>query len=60
MKRILAIGGIVVLLALYIFTFITSFTDDINTNAYFSLCVGATIAVPVFIWVVLLFWKNRK
>ena len=58
MKRILAIAGIVLLVALYVLTFI--FALLINNKAYegfFKASVYMTFVVPVMLYVYMMFYK---
>ncbi len=46
-KRVLAMICIVVLLAMYVVTFIMAITDSSETMAMFKGCIAVTIFVPV-------------
>ena len=50
-KRILAIICIIILLGLYIVTFIMALTDNSATMSMFKGCVACTIFVPVVAYV---------
>ena len=50
-KQILAIIGILLLLALYLITLIAAITDNSSSGGLFMMCLFATIAVPILIWV---------
>lgn len=60
MKRILAIIAIVLLVLMYALTLVAALFDDPNTLNYVAASVGATFFVPVLIWVMMLFYNNRK
>lgn len=49
-KQILAILGIVVLVALYLSTLVLAIIDDANTMNLFMASVVATVMLPVLIW----------
>jgi len=58
MKRILAIAGIVLLVALYVLTFIFALLS--NNKAYegfFKASVYMTFVVPVMLYVYMMFYK---
>ena len=62
-KRILALIGIILLVALYAVTIIAAIFDNTNTMRYLSASLMATVVVPVFIWVYQLIYRlvrNRK
>lgn len=49
-KQILAIAGIVLLVALYLTTLIFAITDNSDTMSMFVASVVATVIIPVLIW----------
>ena len=49
-KQILAIVGIVLLVALYLTTLIFAITDNSDTMSMFVASVVATVIIPVLIW----------
>lgn len=49
-KQIFAIITIILLLSLYIITFICAITDNTGTMQIFFTSVVATILIPVLIW----------
>jgi len=53
MKRILAIGCIVVLVALYIITLITAIMGNPASDSLFMAALAANVILPVMIWVYL-------
>lgn len=59
-KQILAIVGIVLLLLLYASTLVSALLDDPNTLSFVAASVAGTILIPVFLWVIMIFWKNRE
>lgn len=56
-KQILAILGIIALVGLYASTIIAALFDPTSTMNYLMASIGATIVIPVFIWVIELFFK---
>lgn len=50
-KQILAIIGILLLIALYIIALVAAITDNSASGRLFMMCLFATIAVPILIWV---------
>lgn len=49
-KRILAVIGILFLLALYLITLICAVTDNSGTMQFFFASVVATVIIPVLLW----------
>lgn len=58
MKRIMAWIGIILLLGVYIATFICALTTSPATKNMFMACIGATIVVPVVFWVFLKMYEH--
>ena len=50
-KRIAAILGIVLLLALYVITLLVAIFDRSSSGRWFMLCLIATVTVPLLIWI---------
>lgn len=50
-KQIVAIAGVVLLAALYVITLIVAFADNSASGKLFSLCLFATVAIPLLIWI---------
>ena len=50
-KRIAAIIGIVLLVALYVLTFVSSLIGTEGAGRLFRFSLGMTIAVPIFLWI---------
>lgn len=59
-KRILAAIGIVLLVSLYIITFVLALTDDPNTMNAFRASLYCTFLVPVLIWAYTFIYKLLK
>ena len=49
-QRIAALIGIILLVALYIVTFISAVFEFPGSQKLFFLCLFATVAVPILIW----------
>lgn len=56
-KRILAIGGVVILLGMYILTFISAMFATPNTHSLFFGSIAATIIIPIFIYAYTLIYR---
>ena len=52
-KRVAAIIGIVLLVALYVITFISAFLGSEGAGRLFRFSLGMTIAVPIFLWILI-------
>ena len=50
-KRIAAIIGIVLLVGLYLLTFISALIGTEASGRLFRFSLGMTIAVPIFLWI---------
>lgn len=50
-RQAAAIIGILLLAALYVVTLIVALTDTSSSGKLFALCLFATIAVPMLIWI---------
>lgn len=50
-KQIVAIIGVVLLVLLYIVTLVMAFADHSVSSRLFGICLFATIAVPLLIWI---------
>lgn len=59
-KRILALIGIVLLVSLYVITFVLALTDDPNTMNAFRASLYCTFLVPVLIWAYTFIYKLLK
>ena len=57
-RRIAAWAGIILLLGLYVATFLAAIFSHPGAGRLFRFCLGMTIAVPVFIW--FLTWAAGK
>lgn len=56
-QRIFAVIGIVLLLAMYIITFISALTTSSAAPELFKMCIGASILLPIMFWLYSRFLK---
>ncbi len=59
-KRILALVGVVLILALYGSTMFFAITDNSDTMSMFKASVTATIIIPVLLWAYSFIFKMIK
>ncbi len=62
-KRIAALGGVFLLLGLYLATFIFSLMGSEHAQMMFRACVAGTILIPVVLYAMMMvakYLKNRK
>lgn len=57
-KQIAALGAVVLLVLMYIVTFIAAFVFPASAGNLFMLCVFGTIAVPFLLWIYI--WLFQK
>ena len=50
-RRVAALIGIVILVALYVMTFISALIGTEGAGRLFRFSLGMTIAVPIFLWI---------
>ena len=60
LRQILAILGIILLVALYLLTIIAAIFDNTITMSYLSASIAATILIPVTLWLLNLMIQNKK
>ena len=56
----MALTGVILLLALYVFTLVLAFVGNANTLPLLKASLYATIVVPVFIWAYSFIYKLLK
>ena len=56
-KQILAIIGIVLLVAMYALTIVAAIFDNTKTMQYLAASLAATIIVPVLLWIYQLIYR---
>lgn len=59
-KRVLAILGVVLLLSMYLVTLISALIDSPYSFSLFKASVFSTVAVPIFIYAIMLVYKVIK
>lgn len=59
-KRILAMIGVILLLLLYLITFIAGITSNPNSANLFKACLFATIVIPILLYAYILIYRNIK
>ena len=57
-KRVAAVIGIVLLVGLYVLTFVSALLGTAGSGRLFRFSLGMTIAVPIFLW--LFTWCIKK
>ena len=50
-KQVVALAGVALLLLLYLAALIAALADRTASGKWFQLCIYATVAVPILIWV---------
>lgn len=59
-KRVLAIIGVILLVSMYGLTLISAFIDSPYSLSLFKASVFSTIAVPIFIYAIMLVYRLIK
>lgn len=59
-KQIAALVCVILLLSLYIFTFIVALLDFPDSDRLFAACLTATIGLPILLWIYLELYKKVK
>lgn len=60
MKQIVAILGVILLLGLYVLTFVMAIIDPTETMQYFMASVVATVMIPALMWIYMYIYKLIK
>lgn len=50
-KQVVALGGVVLLVLMYIATLVVAIVDNSDSGKWFMSCIFATVAVPLLIWI---------
>ena len=50
-KQIVAMTGVILLILLYVVTLIVSILDKSASGQWFMICLMATVALPLLIWI---------
>ena len=56
-KRILALGGAILLAALYIITLILAFVDPTASKEWLKAAISATLIIPILLYAYMLVYK---
>lgn len=50
-KQVVALGGVILLVAIYIITLVVAIVNPGESGNYFQICLVSTIVVPILIWI---------
>ena len=50
-KQVVAMTGVILLVLLYVVTLIVSIIDKSASGQWFMICLMATVAIPILIWI---------
>ena len=50
-KQIVALVGVILLVLMYLVTLVVAIVDSSASGKLFALCLYATIAIPILIWI---------
>ena len=50
-KQIVAMVGVILLVLMYLVTLVVAIVDSSASGKLFALCLYATIAIPILIWI---------
>ena len=50
-KQVVAMAGVILLVLLYLVTLVVALVDSSASGKLFALCLYATIAIPILIWI---------
>lgn len=50
-KQVVAMAGVILLVLLYVVTLIVSIIDKSASGQWFMICLMATVAIPILIWI---------
>lgn len=50
-RQIVALTGVILLVLLYFITLVTAITDNSASADWFRICLAATVALPLLIWI---------
>lgn len=59
-KQIAALVCAILLVSMYIVTFIVACLDTANSGRLFAACLAATIGLPILLWIILWFYGLMK
>lgn len=50
-KQVVALGGVALLVLMYIATLVVAIVDNSDSGKWFMSCIFATVAIPLLIWI---------
>lgn len=50
-KQVVALAGVILLVAIYIITLVVAIVNPGESGNYFQICLVCTFAVPILIWI---------
>ncbi len=59
-KQMAAIAGIALLVLLYLITLVVAIVDSSSAGRLFWICLFATIAVPLLVWIYIWMYEKLK
>lgn len=59
-KQVIAIIGIILLVALYVLTLVMAFIDKSASGKLFLLCLYSTVAIPILLWIYIWIYNKVK
>ena len=57
-KQVVALVGVILLVAIYLITLIAAIFDQDSSGRLFRACLAATLAIPLLIWIYI--WMYGK
>lgn len=57
-RQVVALIGVILLVAMYLITLIVAIFDQDNSGRLFQACLVATVAIPLLIWIYI--WMYGK
>ncbi len=59
-RQIAALVCVILLVSMYIITFIAACLDTANSGRLFAACLAATIGLPILLWIIIWFYGLMK
>ena len=59
-KQVVALGGVILLVLMYLVTLVVAIVDNSSSGKLFSFCMYATIVIPMLIWVYIWLYGRLK
>lgn len=57
-KQVVALAGVILLIAMYLITLVVAIFDQDSSGRLFQACLVATVAIPLLIWIYI--WMYGK